>query len=200
MNPGAGVTSLSVLHDWYAALTEFQEEAQNALISLNLSLQRAGDWLGEQQQHWKWQIRLCEEEVTQAKAELISRQYIDFSGNHPDTTVQEENLRLARARLQFAEERLDAVRRWTKQLPLEIRDTYDGPARHLSFFLDGDLARGLALLTRQLTALEQYVNLQSAAGAGGSPAVASPPGPADATGSPATSAAPAAPNPPKEKP
>lgn len=160
MNAGAGVTSLAVLREWYAALAEFGTDAQNALTSVALSLQRAGDWLGEQQQHWRRQIRECEDEVTQAKAELVSREYINFDGNHPDTTVQEENLRLAKGRLQFAEERLEAVRRWMKQLPLEIRDTYDGPSRHLAFFLEGDLPRGLALLTRQLTALEQYVNLQ----------------------------------------
>lgn len=172
MNAGAGVTSLSALTEWYSALAEFGTEAQNALVSLALSLQRAADWLDEQQQHWRHQIRMCEDEVTQARAELTSRRYTDYSGNHPDTTVQEENLRLAQGRLQFAEDRLEAVRRWKKRLPLEIRDTYDGPSRHLAFFLDGDLPRGLALLARQLTALEQYANVGS--GTGPAPAVTAP--------------------------
>jgi hypothetical protein len=198
MNPGAGVTSLAALTEWYAALAEFGTEAQNALVSLALSLQRAHDWLGEQQQHWKRQIRECEDDVTQAKAELVNRQYIDFSDNHPDTTVQEENLRLAKARLEFAEERLEAARRWMKQLPLEIRDTYDGPARQFTFFLEGELPRGLAQLADQLTALEQYVNLHPGTMAP-KPAGAPATDPAAATPAAAASAAPAA-NPAKDTP
>ena len=45
MNPGAGVTSLPVLHDWYASLAEFRTEAGDALTSLALSLQQAAAWL-----------------------------------------------------------------------------------------------------------------------------------------------------------
>lgn len=171
MNTGAGVTSLDALNEWYAALAEFRTDAQNALTALALALQRADDWLGEQQQYWQRQIRVCEEAVVEAKAELTNRRHADFSGRVPDCTVQEKNLRLAEARLEFAEERLEAVRRWMKHLTLEIRDTFDGPSRHLALFLEADLPRGLALLARQLTALEQYANLRAdvAAPAAGPP-------------------------------
>jgi hypothetical protein len=160
MNAGADVTSLAVLHDWYATLAEFRTEAGNALASLALSLQRVADWLREQEQSWRRQIRACEEEVAQAKTELMSRRFAGFTGERPDCTVQEENLRRARARLEFAEGRLEATRRWAQRLPLEVQETYDGPTRRLAFFLDGELPRGLALLARQLTALEQYANLR----------------------------------------
>jgi hypothetical protein len=161
VNTGASVTSLEVLNDWYAALAEFRTDAQNALTALALALQRAADWLGEQQQYWQRQIRVCEEELVEAKAELTNRRHADFSGRTPDCTVQEKNLRLAQARLQFAEDRLGAVRRWMKQLPVDVHDTFDGPSRHLALFLEADLPRGLALLARQLTALEQYANLRA---------------------------------------
>jgi hypothetical protein len=156
MNGGAGVTSFAVLHDWYAALAEFRTEAQDALTELSLSLQRAVPWLGEQQQYWQRQIRACEEAVTQAKTELTNRRYTDFSGNTPDCTVQEKNLRRAQAKLQAAEDRLEAVRAWMLRLPREIR---------LALFLDAELPSGLALLARQLTALEKYANPQADSGA-----------------------------------
>jgi hypothetical protein len=161
MNAGADVASLAALHDWYASLVAFRTEAQGALTSLALSLQRAADWLGEQEQFWRRRIRDGEEEVVQAKTELTNRQYTDFAGQTPDCTVQEENLRLARARLEFAEDRLEAVRRWLRRLPMEVHDLYDGPTRQLTFFLDADLPRGLALLARQLTALEQYAAVRA---------------------------------------
>jgi hypothetical protein len=161
MNPGAGVTSLDALSEWYAALVEFRAEAQNSLSSLVLSLQRAADWLDQQQQYWRRQIRVLEEEASQAKAELMNRQFTDFLGEKLDCSVQEENLRIAKARLEFAEDRLEATRRWSKRLPQEMRDVYDSPTRHLGFFLDGELPRALAQLARQLTALEQYANLRA---------------------------------------
>jgi hypothetical protein len=161
MNPGAGVTSFAALHDWYAALAEFRTEAQNALTELSLALKRADAWLGEQQQRWQREIRACEEAVTQAKAELTDRRYTDFSARTPDCTVQEKNLRRAQAKLQAAEDRLAAVRAWMIRLPRETCTHYDGPAGRLALFLDADLPSGLALLSRQLTALEKYANLQA---------------------------------------
>jgi hypothetical protein len=162
MNAGADVASLAALNDWYAALVEFRTKAENALASVALSLQHATAWLGEQQQYWHRQVRLCEEAVVQAKAELRARQLSNLSGERPDCTVQEVNLRKAKARLQFAEDQVEAVRRWAKRLPTEILDTYDGPAHQLTAFLDADLSGGLAVLARQLTALEQYTNLRPA--------------------------------------
>jgi len=161
MTPGAGVQSLDALKDWYAALSLFRTDAQNAQTGINLSLQRAADYLGRQQVYWKQQIRKAEEEVTQAKTELRNRQYKDKDGHHPDTTVQEENLTIALGRLHLAEDRLEATRRWMQRLPTVIHDVYDGPGRQLAFFLDIDLARALAELAKQLTALEQYLGLQA---------------------------------------
>jgi hypothetical protein len=164
MNAGAGVSSLAALQEWYASLIAFRTDAQAALTALALSLQRAADWLGEQEHYWRRRIRECEEEIVEAKAELVNRQYAEFLGDRPDCTVQEENLARARARLEFAEDRREAVRRWMKRLPTDVRDVYDGPTRQLTFFLEGELPRGLAVLARQLTALEQYVNLRADAG------------------------------------
>src|SRR5262249_4982395 len=137
----------------------------------------ASDWLDDQQEEWRREIRVCEEEVTQARAELRQRQHADFSGRQPDTTVQEGNLRRAKDRLEFAEERLKAVRHWQRQLPVSRRDTYEGPSRRLAFFLEADLPRGLALLARQLTALEQYAALQAEAAPAPAPAAPAAPPP-----------------------
>ncbi len=160
MNPGAGVNSFDALHDWYAALAGFRTEAQTALTELALALQRAPDWLAEQQQFWQRQIRIREDAVTQARAELTTRRYADTSGHIPDCTVQEKNLRRAQAHLEAAQDRVAAVRRWTLRLPREINATYEGPINQLAAFLDRDVPAGLAHLARQLTALEQYADLR----------------------------------------
>lgn len=160
MNAGAGVTSFAVLSDWVASLSGFRSEAQDALTSLSLALQHAEAWLEEQQTHWRRQIRVREEAVTQAKADLATRQISNTSGHPVDCSVQEKNLRRARACLEEAEERLLAVRQWILRWPREVCDTWTGPAGHLTGFLDREVPAGLALLGRQLTALEQYANVR----------------------------------------
>src|SRR5262245_60840423 len=129
MNAGAGVHALDALTDWYAALAQFQSDAQNGLTSMALALQRNFDWLAEQQQHWRREIRAAEDAVVQAKNDLRKKQYEDWLGKKPDTTVEEKNLRRARARLQFAEDQLETTHRWQQRLPRLIQDTYEGPTR-----------------------------------------------------------------------
>jgi hypothetical protein len=157
MNSGADVKSLAVLHDWYAAVVEFRAEAQDSLSALAMSLQRAAAWLTEQQGYWQREIRAREEDVAQAQTELRTRRIPNTFGEVADCTVQEKALRRAKAQLEESEERLAAVRRWMMRLPREICDNYQGPAGHLTAFLDSNLPSGLALLSRQLTALEKYV-------------------------------------------
>ena len=163
MTPGAGVRSLDALKDWYVALSLFRGEGQEAETSLRLSLLRAEEYLNRQQVFWKKRIREIDEEIVQAKAELSSRKWKDKDGHHPDTTVQEENLELARARMEDAEERLEACRKWHGHLPSVIRDIFEGPNRRLAFFLDIELPKALAELAKQITALEQYLGLQPSA-------------------------------------
>jgi hypothetical protein len=156
MSPGAGVDAIAVLRDWHAALAVFRSEAQEALTAVAMDLHRATDWLAGQQHFWKHRIRTAEDEITRARAELTTRRYADFSGHDLDTTVQEENLRMAKNNLRDAEDQLERVRHWMRQLPGAIEDAYEGPARKLSFFLDIELERAMALLARQLDALDQY--------------------------------------------
>jgi hypothetical protein len=159
MNEGAGVHALDALKEWYAALAQFRDDAGNALTSMSMALQKAGDWLLEQQQFWRRELRRAEETVSRARTELLARQFEDWSGHKPDTTVQEKALRKAQAQQGFVEERLEAIRRWIQRLPVAIQDIFEGPARALSFQVESGLPRALAQLSLQLDALDRYVSL-----------------------------------------
>src|SRR5581483_6091406 len=104
METGAGVEAIQALADWYAALTEFRTDGGNAMTSAALALQRAADWLAEQQKHWRHEIRRAEDRVVEAKNALRNKQYEDYSGGKPDTTVEEKNLKKAVAYLEFAQD------------------------------------------------------------------------------------------------
>src|SRR5438093_1257326 len=140
----ADVRSIDAVRDWHAALTEYGCLLAEAAAGVQLELRRGYEWLHEQQSLWQRAVRECEEEVVQAKAELSARKFPDWSGRMPDTTVQEKNLRTAKARLEHAEDQVVRVRAWIGRLPKMIEELYDGPARRMTNFLDAELPVALA--------------------------------------------------------
>jgi hypothetical protein len=71
-------------------------------------------------------------------------------------------LRRAQARLQEAEEKLLAVRRWGMVLEREVED-YQGPSQQLSNLLEADLTMAVAHLDQLITSLEAYLSLAAPA-------------------------------------
>src|SRR5215471_3921041 len=112
MADAAEVRSIDAVREWHAALATYGETLSEALAGVELEIRRAYDWIAEQGALWKKAVRDCEEEVTRAKAELQQRKFATWDGREPDCTVQERNLRQARARLEHAEEQVVKCREW----------------------------------------------------------------------------------------
>lgn len=187
MPDGADVRSLDAVRDWHAALAGYGDVLSEALAGVELEIRRAHDWLGEQLSLWQRAVRECEEDVTRAKAELSQRKFPNWDGREPDCTVQERNLRLARARLEHAEDRVAACRQWIGRLPKAIDETYTGASRRLGNFLEAELPKGLADLARRIAAIEAYAGERPdyAPGPSGTAAAAPPPPkPAEPPGGP----------------
>src|SRR5579862_7139919 len=104
MSDKARVTALDALTDFRTALSIFKQDAQDALGAVELEIQRAQDWLDNQRAHWRREMTACEDEVTQAKAELARRKMFYLFDQPPDCSEQEKALRLALRRLEHAEE------------------------------------------------------------------------------------------------
>jgi hypothetical protein len=160
MNHAADVRSIDALRDWLAALANYRSSAQEVLSGLEMEIRRAHDWLEDQAKRWKTAVKDCEEEVLRAKNELSGRKFTDATGRMPDTTVQERNLRRAKARLEQAEEQVAKCRSWHQRLPKIIDENYNGPARRLTTFIEVDVPNALALLSRRIAALESYADLK----------------------------------------
>jgi hypothetical protein len=184
MPDGADVRSIDAVRDWHVALTSYADSLEEAMAGVELEIRRAYDWLDEQLASWRQAVRDCEDEVVRAKAELSQRKFKTWDDREPDCTVQEKALRLARARLQHAEEKVETVRHWIGRFPKILDEMYRGFARRLINFLEDDLPKGQAELARRLAALEVYAELRPdlAPGSTGSGVVAAPV--ANAPGSP----------------
>src|SRR5262245_27748161 len=127
----ADVRSIDALRDWYATLTGYGEMLAEALAGVEMELRRAREWLEEPRRCWQQAAHDCQEEVTRAKAELAQRRMPTWDGRDPDCTVQERNLKRAKARLEHAEEQVEKCRNWIGKLPRLVDEIYNGKARRL---------------------------------------------------------------------
>src|SRR5262245_12803420 len=160
MADAADVRSIDAVREWHATLTTYGENLSEGLAGVQTEIRRGFDWLHDQLALWQRAVRQCEQEVVQAKAELAARKFPDWSGREPDTTVQEKNLRMAKARLEHAEDQVQKGRAWIGRLPKMIDETYSGAGRRLGNFLEVELPKGLAVLDRRIAALESYASLR----------------------------------------
>ncbi len=173
----ADVRSIAAVIDWRADLTNYGDLLGEAMSGVDLEIRRAYDWLDEQLAKWRRAIRDCEDEVVRAKAELSQRKFVTFDGREPDCTVQEKNLRLAKARLEHCQDKVEAVRRWVGRLPKMIDEVFTGPSRRLKSILETDLPNALTDLARRISALETYASLRPDYAPGPSSAASSTPTP-----------------------
>lgn len=160
MSNGADVRSIDAVIEWRADLTNYGDLLAEAMAGVDLEIRRAADWLEEQLAKWRKAIRDCEDEVVRAKAELSQRKFPTWDGREPDCTVQEKNLRLAKARLEHAEEKVETCRRWIGRLPKMIDEMFTGPSRRLKSMLEADIPNALAELARRIASLESYAGLR----------------------------------------
>jgi hypothetical protein len=158
MGEFARVTSIDALKDFRADLCTFGEQAREVLSAVHMATQRTLDWLDEQAKHWQREVRRWEDAVTEARTELARRKMIRIGDRAPDCTEQERQLRVARRRLEEAQDKLATTRRWLPAFRRAL-DEYHGPARQLAGFLEGEQPRALALLQYKIDALEEYVRL-----------------------------------------
>jgi hypothetical protein len=156
MGPGADVHAIDALEDWHNALCLFREEATDALNSVALEVRRAYDWVEEEAKAWQREVREAEDEVVRAKAELNQRKTPNFDGRIPDTSVQEENLARAKARLRFDEDQVEVCRKWATRLPKMVNEEYEGTARRLTGFLEIELPTAIADLSGRIDRLHRY--------------------------------------------
>jgi chromosome segregation ATPase len=157
MNHSAKIQNVDSLRELHAALAKFGVQAQSALDSANAELRRASDFLERQAGHWQQEVVRRQEELNRAKADLSRQRWI-HDGERVGSSEKEMMVQRARERLREAEEKVETVRRWKRQLPQASAD-FVGPGRRLAGMLEADLRATLALLDTRAAALEAYLAL-----------------------------------------
>ncbi len=153
----AKVEAIDALRDVRDDLVTFGEGARAALVAVDMEIRRAIDWVErDRPAHWRQEIKRADLATAEARSSLHRKNLQRTSGYSPDTTVEMEALRHAKARREHAERQLEKTKRWVPVLQHAIAE-YQGRSRPLADAVGPDLERSLAVLDRMVMALEGYV-------------------------------------------
>lgn len=152
----ANVTSIEAVGRLKGALAQFGSEVNDALVALELEVRRPVDWIeSDRSRYWPDQVQKASNEVSEARLALQKGE-LTIDGSDARYCYEERKaLEKAKRRLQLAEEKVQAVKRWKVRIRKEVEEFQVQVAR-LRSYLDSDLVRAMAALGRMSAALDRY--------------------------------------------
>ena len=167
MTHAANLTSIDALGDLQAALVQFDARVRDAIVQLNLASRRPLEWLEhDRRQYWPREGRKAADAVSEAKLALARAQATIDPHEHRSCYEERKQLEKAKRRLELAEAKIMAVRRWTVEMRKEIEE-FEVQSAKLEQYLEGNLPKALAALTRMTGALDRYIQPGGPAGEAG---------------------------------
>ena len=160
----AKVTSTDAVQRMATALDCFKEQSTAALDNLQMELQRALDWIRhDRKEFWDQEVRRGRDRVAEARADLERRRTFHSIGDYQPACREEKMaLEKAKRRLRVAEEKVEVVRRWRRNVEHELTE-FQGAVNQLASWLQSEEPRAAADLKRMIAALESYVALSTPA-------------------------------------
>lgn len=168
MNGSAGVHSIAALEELKNVLANFETEGKESLAVTDMAVRRNLEMIQQDLlKYWQSEQRKREEAVTNARGDLERCRMQSFGDRTPDCTDQKVALKKAQIRLEEAEQKIKAVKKWSRILEEEVGE-YRGPAQELGNMLAGELPKAAADLNRMLNALDAYIGVTAPSGSAGS--------------------------------
>jgi hypothetical protein len=157
MSTQADVKSIDTLVFVKAALVSYAHETAQALAEVELEGRRAVDYITvDRAAFWKAEVRRASDMVNDAIKDLEHcRAFKKVGNNQPSCIEEKKNLEKARARLAKAEEKAEAVRRWTPVVLQQFRETCVRLV-HFREVVDVDCPKAIAHVERMIKALDAY--------------------------------------------
>ena len=165
MSTQADVKSIDTLAFKKAVFASFAHETGQAVSECEMQGQRAVDWICvDQAAFWKAECRRMQELVNKAIKDLEYCKAFKKVGNNTPSCIEEKKaLEKAKQRLEFAERKAEAVRRWTPIVQQQFRETCVRLVRFREV-IDVDCPKAMAQLERMLKALDAYRQVASPTG------------------------------------
>ncbi|MFM2094667.1 MAG: hypothetical protein RIS70_1791 [Planctomycetota bacterium] len=156
-NRTANVSSIDAIQATRIAILAFTDEAANAIASLELEARRPVDWLEhDRSQYWPREFRKASDAVSEARLALERCELTSSNDQRRSCYEERKQLEKAKRRLELCEQKIQLVKQWRIKLRKELED-FQVKAAKMKRYLDSDLPRATAMLTRLTESLEHYL-------------------------------------------
>ena len=157
----ANVQSLAAMHDFRVQMLEFQTAGLDVLAALQQQILGFLDWLEHDRPNfWKQYMLQSFDVIAQCRSDLERCLMRTVAGHKPTCYEEKLALQAGKQRLEMAQEKIEAVKRWTAFCEHEV-DEHEGRRGGLQRYLEVEFERSLATLQRMTAAIEAYANIDS---------------------------------------
>lgn len=158
MSQFASVKSIDALSDFKAALVEFADVSKLALSEAQSDAQRTIWWLTrDQPSHWQREVKKRSEKLSQAKVDL-ARAQLAAQDVRASAALERKAVAAAQARLEEAERKLAACKRWTQVLEREFM-LFKAQCQQVASACAADVPMAVARIERMIDSLQAYISL-----------------------------------------
>lgn len=162
MASSANVTSIDAIRLVRLALQQFQTEAENALMQLELEGRRPVAWIEhDRAPYWDREARKASDAQSEARIALERAEVTTSAEEHKYAYDERKLLEKAKRRLRLCEEKIQKVKRWRSVIHKES-ETFESQIAKLKRYLEHDLVQAVAALGRMAEALDKYARLETA--------------------------------------
>lgn len=157
----ANITSIDAIRALKLALMQFGSDVQTALDSLEAEARRPVEWIEhDRSQYWPREVRRRSDELSEARLAL-QRCELTIDGTETKYCYDERKaLERAKRRLNTAEEKVQAVRRWRNLIRKEFEE-FQVQLEKLRHYVTSDLAQAVVAAERMAEAVDRYLQQQA---------------------------------------
>src|SRR4051794_13017742 len=156
MSTPAKVHSSEAIEAVQRAMMLFVEQVSDAITELSTEMRRMQEWLEhDRPRYWKGQIRRAVDMAHEAQQALHRCLMFPIANERPSCTEERTELKQAKARLEYCQEKEDRVRRWQQTIRHELFE-YEGRMSQLVRLVEVEVPQAIGVLNRILRNLEEY--------------------------------------------
>ncbi len=149
----AQVRSIDELDAFRAKLILFQGKARKAVDQASEEVRRTRLWIqSDRTPYWEAQVKRRLRLLEQAQQELLSARMSEFIDN---PVVQQQNVRKAKASLEEAEEKLRAVKHWSRTFETTIQPL-SKKLEGVTGFIDFEIPQAIQHMVQIIRTLDAY--------------------------------------------
>lgn len=153
---GANIQSSEAIRTFRSNFVKFSASAQQAVDSARSEVSSVADWLiREKSVYWERELRRREDAVERARGEYIRANQEDKYHRKTSSVLEKKALDRAILRKKDAEEKIEAVKKWSRVLQEKSSNLLQ-PCAALSTTLCALTPQALARLDLMLESLEAY--------------------------------------------